>query len=148
MMSSARRDPAPEWKTPSRLAIARPVAVPRLLRAEPARGPQTEGYADERPTRLREFVLVVALSGETMLDAADALARAGYSPVSTLDPDEAIADMHRFAFDALVLAARTAPSLRERIVGEYRALRPRGKVIEFEGAPGRLVESLNRALAP
>lgn len=92
-------------------------------------------------------MLVFGISSESLHDTAETLVLAGYSPVSTVDPDEAIADMHRFAFDALVLAARIAPTIRERMVGAYRALRPRGKVIEFDGAPRRLIESVNRALA-
>ncbi len=102
----------------------------------------------ERPVRIREFVLLFGLRGDSLLVAAETLLGAGYSPVSTLDPDEAIADMHRFAFDALVLPIRVPPSIRERMVAAYRALRPSGKVIEFEGAPRRLLEWLNRALSP
>ncbi len=165
MMSTARKLLSPETSTPRRLGIVSAPPLPsgpyrgsalassslsstsRTSRTSRARSSDLDLSLGERPTRAREFVLVFGISSESLHDTTETLVLAGYSPVSTVDPDEAIADMHRFAFDALVLAARITPTIRERMVGAYRALRPRGKVIEFDGAPRRLVESVNRALA-
>jgi hypothetical protein len=108
------------------------------------------GGAARRATgtaRYHEAVLLFGPGGESLDAARERLAGAGFLPVTSGDADEAIADMHRFAFDALVVSSRVERPLRERMVGAYRALRPGGRVIEFDGRPRLLLASVRRAFA-
>jgi hypothetical protein len=100
-----------------------------------------------RGKRPLEFVLLVGANRESLGDAGDTLREAGYLPVVSGSADEAIADMHRVAFDALVVSGPVTAPARERMLGAFRSLRPEGLVIDFDGPARRLVASVRRAAA-
>ena len=99
-----------------------------------------------RGKRSLEFVLFVGADG-SLGDAGASLRDAGYLPVVSGSAEEAIADMHRVAFDALVVSRDVAPPARERMLSAFRSLRPEGLVVDFDGPPRRLVASVRRAAA-